>query len=105
MSRDVKQSRIANDVFEHDDQQQQDTFSSCCKAANEESTTASSAPTEAPCRTSLEDSQSQSAQMTIAYLQSRRGSFSEELWEDALRRHCDSRQNVRNLLDRYIKPH
>lgn len=31
--------------------------------------------------------------------------FSEELWEDALRRHCDARQNLRNLLDRYIKPH
>lgn len=31
--------------------------------------------------------------------------FSEDLWEDALKRHCDSRQNLRNLLDRYIKPH
>ena len=31
--------------------------------------------------------------------------FSEDLWEHALKRHCDSRQNLRNLLDRYIKPH
>lgn len=31
--------------------------------------------------------------------------FSEDLWEDALKRHCDSRQNLRSLLDRYIKPH
>jgi hypothetical protein len=31
--------------------------------------------------------------------------FSENLWEDALKRHCDARQNLRNLLDRYIKPH
>lgn len=31
--------------------------------------------------------------------------FSEELWEDALKRHCDARQNLRSLLDRYIKPH
>lgn len=31
--------------------------------------------------------------------------FSEDLWEDALKRHCDARQNLRSLLDRYIKPH
>lgn len=34
-----------------------------------------------------------------------RPQFSEDLWEDALKRHCDARQNLRNLLDRYIKPH
>jgi hypothetical protein len=35
----------------------------------------------------------------------RRPSFSEDLWQDALRRHCDSRQNWRQLLDRFVKPH
>ncbi len=34
-----------------------------------------------------------------------RPSFSEDLWEDARRRHCESRQNWRNLLDRFVKPH
>ena len=31
--------------------------------------------------------------------------FNEDLWEDVLKRHCDARQNLRSLLDRYIKPH
>lgn len=34
-----------------------------------------------------------------------RRSFSEDLWEEARRRHCESRQSWRNLLDRYVKPH
>lgn len=34
-----------------------------------------------------------------------RPNFSEELWQDAVRRHCDSRQSWRQLLDRYVKPH
>jgi hypothetical protein len=34
-----------------------------------------------------------------------RPSFSEDLWQDALRRHCDSRQSWRQLLDRFVKPH
>lgn len=31
--------------------------------------------------------------------------FSEDLWQDALRRHQGARQQWRQLLDRYIKPH
>lgn len=34
-----------------------------------------------------------------------RRNFSEDFWLDAMRRHCDARQNWRNLLDRYVKPH
>ncbi len=37
--------------------------------------------------------------------QSRRTTISEDLWEDARRRHCDARQNWRSLLDRFVKPH
>jgi hypothetical protein len=35
----------------------------------------------------------------------RRANISEDLWEDARRRHCDARQNWRSLLDRFVKPH
>jgi len=38
-------------------------------------------------------------------LKVRRPNFSEDLWLDALRRHSDSRQNWRQLLDRFVKPH
>lgn len=31
--------------------------------------------------------------------------ISEDLWENTKRRHCDARQNMRHLLDRYMKPH
>lgn len=34
-----------------------------------------------------------------------RTSISENLWEETKKRHCDSRQHWRHLLDRYVRPH
>jgi|GEM_PF-3237422 len=42
---------------------------------------------------------------TSATVKTPRASFSEDLWQGAVRRHCDSRQSWRQLLDRFVKPH
>lgn len=44
-------------------------------------------------------------ELQLQLRQSRRMTISEELWEEARRRHRDSRQNWRSLLDRFVKPH
>lgn len=54
---------------------------------------------------SVECPQSAFLQPELQLRQSRRTTISEELWEDARRRHRDSRQNWRSLLDRFVKPH
>jgi hypothetical protein len=85
MSRDFSQrSLIAHDLFDRDGT----SFGTTCapSAANEESTHCCPQP-------------------ALQLRQTRRTSISEDLWEDARRRHCDARQNWRSLLDRFVKPH
>lgn len=90
MSRELNQhSLIANDLFDRDGS----GFGATCVphiAANEEMTDAQEClqtnPQTTPCL-------------------ARRANISEDLWEDARRRHCDARQNWRSLLDRFVKPH
>lgn len=83
MSRESNQhSLIAHDLFDRDGA----GFGATCVprvAANEELGTANKT---SPCL-------------------ARRANISEDLWEDARRRHCDARQNWRSLLDRFVKPH
>ncbi|MBC6906489.1 hypothetical protein DWB84_13585 [Saccharophagus sp. K07] len=47
----------------------------------------------------------ESADQLTPQLQVRRANISEDLWEEARRRHCAARQNWRSLLDKYVKPH
>jgi hypothetical protein len=87
MSREFSQrSLIAQDLFDRDST----GFSAPCapKAANEEPTDCCPQP-----------------ELQLQLRQTRRTSISEDLWEDARRRHCDARQNWRSLLDRFVKPH
>jgi len=86
MSRDSNQhSLIAHDLFDRDSA----GFGATCVpkvAANEE----------------LNDCSTSSHSVPAL---ARRAKISEDLWEDARRRHCDARQNWRSLLDRFVKPH
>jgi hypothetical protein len=90
MSRELNQhSLIANDLF---DREGAGCGSSSVSgiAANEEMAELRECPSAAqpdPC------------------LAIRRANISEDLWEDARRRHCEARQNWRSLLDRFVKPH
>ena len=91
MSREFnRHSLIAHDLFDRDGT----GFGATCVprvAANEE----------------LEDALEEvhNCLQETAQCPARRANISEELWEDARRRHCEARQNWRNLLDRFVKPH
>lgn len=56
-----------------------------------------------PCLAATDQDAGSAGSCTAATI--RRPSFSEDLWQDALRRHCDSRHSWRQLLDRFVKPH
>lgn len=90
MSRELNQhSLIAHDLFDRDGP----GFGATCVprvAANEEMVELRECPSY--------------ANQTTPYL-ARRPNISEDLWEDARRRHCDARQSWRSLLDRFVKPH
>lgn len=83
MSREFSQhNSVAQDLFGRDT----GGFGSTCLAAN----AAEEKSAECGCSTAVK---------------TRRTSFSEDLWQGAVRRHCDSRQSWRQLLDRFVKPH
>lgn len=88
MSRELNQhSLIAHDLFDRDGT----GFGATCVprvAANED----------------LQGMHECASPAATPYL-ARRANISEDLWEDARRRHCDARQNWRSLLDRFVKPH
>lgn len=91
MSREFsQQSSIAQDLFGRDT----GGFGSPCSTS---SAMAQSAP-------AMEQSKSCESTMNVA-AKTPRASFSEDLWQGAVRRHCDSRQSWRQLLDRFVKPH
>lgn len=90
MSRELNQhSLIAHDLFDRDST----GFGATCVprvAANED-------------MDAMRECLSHVSQTTPCL--ARRANISEDLWEDARRRHCDARQNWRSLLDRFVKPH
>jgi hypothetical protein len=48
---------------------------------------------------------SNSKSASVLRFPSNRSVVSEDVWAHALRRHVNARENWRNLLDRFVKPH
>lgn len=93
MSRELNQhSLIANDLFDRDGT---GSGASCVPsvAANEEIAN----------EEIVDAAQGQPKATKVG--PTRRANISEDLWEETRRRHLEARQNWRNLLDRFVKPH